>query len=229
MPVDVLDFGDSRCPSICWLFDSLWPNDAIWCHKWYSDFSTRRFMLFVITFDILSCKSRLITSPAVLLSYFLSERTWHQFAWWYVVILIRLAMWVWLRPRNTPHSSLWDIFVGSNCDLSSSFATVVLLYWKPRVVMMPSLSSLVAAPFVANISWPSLLFAQELLRPYCVLEENITRKLLSLSLDLFFKILLFQVTFLIFFSVAVFSPYFLLVGLLSQYVALFQSMELVKV
>ena len=31
-------------------------------------------------------------------------------------------------------------------------------------------------------------------------EENITRKLLSLSLDLFFEILLFQVTFLIFFS-----------------------------
>ena len=32
-----------------------------------------------------------------------------------------------------------------------------------------------------------------------LLEENITRKLLSLSLDLFFKILLFHVTFLIFF------------------------------
>ena len=40
-----------------------------------------------------------------------------------------------------------------------------------------------------------------------LLEENITRKLLSLSLDLFFKILLFQVTFLIFFSIAVLSPY----------------------
>ena len=53
--------------------------------------------------------------------------------------------------------------------------------------------------------------------------ENITRKLLSLSLDLFFKILLFQVTFLIFFSTAIFSPYFLQVGLLLQYVALFQS------
>ena len=32
--------------------------------------------------------------------------------------------------------------------------------------------------------------------------------LLSLSLDLFFKILLFHVTFLIFFSIAIFSPYF---------------------
>ena len=61
-----------------------------------------------------------------------------------------------------------------------------------------------------------------------LLEENITRKLLSFSLDLFFKISLFQVTFLIFFSIAVCSPYFLLVGLLLQYVALFQSQELVK-
>ena len=61
-----------------------------------------------------------------------------------------------------------------------------------------------------------------------LLEENNTRRLLSLSLDLFFKILLFQVAFLIFFSVAVFSPYFLLVGLLLQSVALFQSRELVK-
>ena len=56
-----------------------------------------------------------------------------------------------------------------------------------------------------------------------LLEKNITRKLLSLSLDLFFKILLFQVAFLIFFSTAIFSPYFLQVGLLLQYVALFQS------
>ena len=55
------------------------------------------------------------------------------------------------------------------------------------------------------------------------LEENITRKLLSLSLDLFFKILLFQVTFLIFISIAILSPYFLQVSLLLQYVALFQS------
>ena len=39
-----------------------------------------------------------------------------------------------------------------------------------------------------------------------LLEENTTRKLLSLSLDLFFKIMLFQVAFLIFFSIAVFSP-----------------------
>ena len=61
-----------------------------------------------------------------------------------------------------------------------------------------------------------------------LLEKNITRKLLSLSLDLFFKILLFQVTFLIFFSTATFSPYFLQFGLLLQYVALFQSGNLVK-
>ena len=50
----------------------------------------------------------------------------------------------------------------------------------------------------------------------------------SVSLDLFFKILLFQVTFLIFFFIAIFPPYFLLVGSLLQYVALFQSKELVK-
>ena len=62
-----------------------------------------------------------------------------------------------------------------------------------------------------------------------LLEENITKKLLSLSLDLFFKFLLFLVTFLIFFSIAVLSPYFLLVGLLLEYMALFQSRELVKV
>ena len=52
-------------------------------------------------------------------------------------------------------------------------------------------------------------------------EENTTRKLLSISLDLFFKILLFQVAFLIFFYISIFSPYFLLVGLLLQSVTLF--------
>ena len=60
------------------------------------------------------------------------------------------------------------------------------------------------------------------------LEENPTRKLLSLSSDLFFKSLLFQVAFLIFVSITIFSPYFLLVGLLLQSVTLFQSRELVK-
>ena len=57
---------------------------------------------------------------------------------------------------------------------------------------------------------------------YALLEENTARKLLSLSIDLFLKILLFLVAFLIF-SVTIFFPYFLLVGLLLQYVALFQS------
>ena len=59
-------------------------------------------------------------------------------------------------------------------------------------------------------------------------EGNITRKLLSLSIELFFKILFFQVAFLIFFSIAIFSPYCLLIGLLLQYVTLFQSRKLVK-
>ena len=46
-----------------------------------------------------------------------------------------------------------------------------------------------------------------------LLKENITKNLLSLTLDLFFKILLLQFTFLIFFSIAIFSPsYFLQVG-----------------
>ena len=65
-----------------------------------------------------------------------------------------------------------------------------------------------------------LLFSKDV---KVLLEENITGKLLYLSLDLFLKILLFQVTFLIFFSSAIFSPYYLPVGLLLQYVALFQS------
>ena len=51
---------------------------------------------------------------------------------------------------------------------------------------------------------------------------------LSLSLDLFFKILRFQVAFLIFFCVAIFSQYLFLVGLLLQSVDLFQSKEIVK-
>ena len=56
-----------------------------------------------------------------------------------------------------------------------------------------------------------------------LLGENITRKLQSLSLDLFFKISPFEGAFLVFFSITIFSPYFLLVGLSLQYVALFQS------
>ena len=48
---------------------------------------------------------------------------------------------------------------------------------------------------VANISESSLLLS--------------VGKLLSLSIDLFFEILLFQLTFLIFFSFAISSPYFL--------------------
>ena len=44
-----------------------------------------------------------------------------------------------------------------------------------------------------------------------VLKKNIARKL---SLDLFPKMFLFQVAFLMFFSIAIFSPYFPLVGLL---------------
>ena len=82
---------------------------------------------------------------------------------------------------------------------------------------------------VANISGPYLLFSELSMALEALLAENITRKLLSLSLDLFFKISLFQLTFLIFFSIAVFSLYFLLVGLLLQYAALFQPRELVKV
>ena len=65
-------------------------------------------------------------------------------------------------------------------------------------------------------------------RGHCDVNVMITRKLLSLSLDLLFKILLFQVAFPIFFSVAIFSPFFLLVALLLPYVALFQTRELVN-
>ena len=56
-----------------------------------------------------------------------------------------------------------------------------------------------------------------------LLQENITRISFCLSSELFFKTLLLQVAFLIFFSIAILSPHFLQVGLLLQYVALFQS------
>ena len=59
--------------------------------------------------------------------------------------------------------------------------------------------------------------------PFLSIALFATKKLLTLSLDLFFKILLFQVSFLIFISIAILSPYSLQVGLLKQYVALFQS------
>ena len=83
----------------------------------------------------------------------------------------------------------------------------------------------VSSQIVANISGVSCFS----LALEALLEQNITRKVLSLSLELFFNILLFQVTFFIFFSIDVFAPYFLLVGLLLQYVTLFQTRELVKV
>ena len=73
-------------------------------------------------------------------------------------------------------------------------------------------------PTSASHPFPSLFIAL-----WVLLDENITRKLLSLSLDLFFKVLLFQVTFLAFFSFAIFSPYFLPADLLLPYVALSQS------
>ena len=55
---------------------------------------------------------------------------------------------------------------------------------------------------------------------------NTTRKLLTISLDLFFKIL--PVAFLIFFAFTIWYPYFLLVGLLLQSVPLFHCREPVK-
>ena len=81
----------------------------------------------------------------------------------------------------------------------------------------------VSSQIRANMSVIFSLFSIDL---YALQEENITRKLSSLSLDLLFKILLFQVAFLIFFSIAIFSPYHLLVGPLLQYVT--ESRELVK-
>ena len=59
----------------------------------------------------------------------------------------------------------------------------------------------VSSQILANISGSSLL----LLVLQALLEKNITINLLSLSLD-FFKILLFQVAFLLFFPIAIFSP-----------------------
>ena len=53
------------------------------------------------------------------------------------------------------------------------------------------------------------------------------QKIIISIFRLIFKILLFQDAFLISFSVAIFSSHFLLVGLLLNYVSLFQSGELV--
>ena len=61
-----------------------------------------------------------------------------------------------------------------------------------------------------------------------ILYEQIMIQFRKFYSNPFFRILLFQVAFLIFFSIAIFSLYFLLVGLLLQSVALFQSRELVK-
>ena len=61
-----------------------------------------------------------------------------------------------------------------------------------------------------------------------ILYEQIMLQFRKFYSNPFFRILLFQVAFLIFFSIAIFSLYFLLVGLLLQSVALFQSRELVK-
>ena len=76
---------------------------------------------------------------------------------------------------------------------------------------------------VSNISESSVLPTQWLFRP-CWWKTLP----LSLSFDLLFKILLFQTALFVLFSIAIFSLYFLLVRLLLQYVALFQSKELVK-
>ena len=149
--------------------------------------------------------------------------TWHnEFE---KIILSHInAIWVGVEGflRWWPPSTIWA-------------GPVIFLWLPPGCLNNPIFPNLVL--YVEHIScgipncgqhqWaiPSLfLIALEAL-----LEEIIARKLLSLSLDLFFKILLFQVTFLIFFSRAVFSPYFLLVGLFLQYVAVFQSRKLVKI
>ena len=49
--------------------------------------------------------------------------------------------------------------------------------------------------------------------------------MLSLSLDLFSKFLFFHVAFIIFFSIAIFSPYFLQFSLLLQYMAVVMFTE----
>ena len=114
-------------------------------------------------------------------------------------------------------------YVGGSCNLFMATTGGVWIIPSFRIWCCMLSTFHVASRFVASISGPSLLFF--LIALEALLEEIIARKLLSLSLDLFFKILLFQVTFLIFFSRAVFSPYFLLVGLLLQYVAVLFSVQ----
>ena len=84
----------------------------------------------------------------------------------------------------------------------------------------------VSSQIVANISESSVLFSQWLFR--LCWRKTLSENYYPYPKNFFFKISLFQVAFFIFFPVAIFSPYFLLVGLLLQSVALFQCRELIK-
>ena len=79
----------------------------------------------------------------------------------------------------------------------------------------------VSSRIVANISESSLLISQYLFR-LCWMKTLPG----NFYLNLFSKMLLFQVAFLIFFYAAIFSPHCLLGGLLLQSVPLFQSREI---
>ena len=123
--------------------------------------------------------------------------------------------------RCWPPSSMW---VGPLIFMATTGGVWIIPYFQiwGYVLYVEHISCVITNCGQHQWAIPSLFS----IAPEALLEENITWKLLLLSLDLFFKILLFQVTFLIFFSTAVFSPYFFLVGLLLQYMALFQSREL---
>ena len=113
--------------------------------------------------------------------------------WWPPSIMwAGLLIYLWPPPGMSEQSNLFEF--GIMCCMLSTFH--------------------VSSRIVANISESSLLLSQHLSR---LSWRNTIRKLLSLSLDMFFKILQFQVAFLTFFSIAIFSPYFLLVGFLWLY------------
>ena len=133
-------------------------------------------------------------------------------SWRLMISIICLECWRLLNTQTEYMCFKWSPFrrwvgVGGFSKVVATFNHVgessFIFLWPPRShlfefgFMCCMLSTFhVSSRIVANISGPSLLFSITL---EALLEENITRKLLTLSLDLFFKMLLFQVTFRILF------------------------------
>ena len=148
-----------------------------------------------------------------------------SYNWWFSarVEYLQCIRWVgvWGFSKVVPSSAMW---VGSFMGIPKDVWIIPYFRIWGYVLHVEHISCVITNCGQHQWVLPSSL--SKALR--ALLGENNTRKWLSLSLDLCFKILLFQVAFLTFLSVTIFSPYFLLVGLSLQYVTLFQSRELVK-